>query len=63
LARGRKAGLDETLAEIGGRCPNRPYQPNKGGIEYVLKNTGPEDFDEIEFELSSSSRLQSEFKK
>jgi hypothetical protein len=36
-----------------------PYQPNKGGIAYVLKNVGPDDFDEIEFDLSPHTRLQS----
>ena len=39
------------------------YQPNKGGMAYVLKNVGPEDFDEIELDLSSHTRLQSRFSK
>jgi len=38
-----------------------PYQPNKGGVAYVLKQAGPEDFDEIEFDLSSHTRLQCTF--
>jgi hypothetical protein len=36
-----------------------PYRPKEGGVGYILKGVGPEEFDDVEVHISSRTRMQS----
>jgi hypothetical protein len=37
------------------------FNPNAGGISYVLKNVGPNDIDKLEFHINSQPRMRTTF--
>jgi hypothetical protein len=49
--------------ELAGDALITVFHEGAGGIEYILKHAGPSTMDQIEFELSDGSRMQTTFDK
>jgi hypothetical protein len=47
--------------KLAGNALITEFKPCVGGIRYVLKTIGPDDMDDIEFDLTSSTATQTQF--